>query len=216
MHHAGFRLILRKSISGLSAPGSLHSPTVARQLTGLYRLLAAFLNLDAEKIGPGAANGHALPAPSQMLKAWLYGSPEFVYERKAKAPGYATRPPVSRTQSENESLGFQRPIPSVPVAPFTSECRDDIRGRRISSVTRNLKRMLTGEAVESSSLAVFVPTPEGESAKLHTSYRTALRKNQFIRATGRVARNFLTLMSLVAPHSTGAARSARAALVACQ
>lgn len=70
---------------------ALHSPTVARQLTSLHRLLAAFLNLDAEKIGPGAANGHALPAPSQMLKAWLYGSPEFVYERKAKAPGYATR-----------------------------------------------------------------------------------------------------------------------------
>ncbi|PON30935.1 hypothetical protein TGAM01_v200355 [Trichoderma gamsii] len=89
-------------------------------------LLAAFLNLDAdEKTGPGAANGHALPAPSQMLEAWLYGSPEFVHEhtsRKAKAPGYATRPPVSRPQSENESLAFQRPIPNVPVAPFTSEC----------------------------------------------------------------------------------------------
>ncbi|EHK40067.1 uncharacterized protein TrAtP1_006108 [Trichoderma atroviride] len=143
LHHAGSRLILRKSISGLSAPGS--PPWHVNEQACTSRLLAAFLNLDAdEKIGPGAANGHALPAPSQMLEAWLYGSPESVHElSKAKAPGYWVRHPSARQQGpERERItclpasSSQRPRRAV---------HQRVPKRRISSVTRNLKGILTGE-----------------------------------------------------------------------
>lgn len=78
---------------------------------------------------------------------------------RQKLPGYATRPPVSRPQSENESLVFQAPYSQRPCRALYQR----VPKRRISSVTRDLKRILSGEAVWSSS------APEGESARLHTT-----------------------------------------------